>query len=307
MKNKDFSTTISIEATPQQVFEAIQNVRAWWSENIDGETAKVGGEFSYHYQDVHRAKMRITEMTANQKIVWHVVDNYFKFTKDETEWEDTHIIFELSEKGGKTTLKFTHLGLVPTYECFQLCHDAWTHYIHDSLKKLIIEGKGNATPKDVEGVILTDEDMLTMPQNGASICHRLLIESPVEKVYEALTTQKGLMGWWTPETIAKAEIGSVSRFAFGPTYSKEMKIEELRPYSKIKWLCLKGAEEWLGTTLTFELEPHRKGCILFFHHDGWKKQTIEFASCSFDWALFFRSLKFLCETGKGFPYPDFNK
>lgn len=307
MKNKDFSTTISVDATPQQVFEAINNVRAWWSENIDGDTAKVGSVFFYHYQGVHRAKMKITEMVPNQKIVWHVVDNYFKFTKDETEWKDTDIIFELSEKGGKTTLKFTHRGLVPTYECFQLCHDAWTHYIQDSLKNLIMEGKGKATPKVEEGVTSIDEHMSTTPQKSVSICHRLLIESPVEKVYEALTTQKGLMGWWTPETTAKPEIGSVSRFAFGPTYAKEMKIEELRPYSKIKWLCLKGAEEWIGTTLTFELEPHRKGCILFFHHDGWKKQTIEFASCSFDWALFFRSLKFLCETGKGFPYPDFNK
>jgi hypothetical protein len=60
-------------------------------------------------------------------------------------------------------------------------------------------------------------------------------------------------------------------------------------------------------TMTFELEPHAKGTILVFHHEGWKAYSNEFASCSYDWALFFRSLKFLCEKGKGFPYPDFNK
>lgn len=139
------------------------------------------------------------------------------------------------------------------------------------------------------------------------ICHRFLIGAPVETVYAALTTQEGLAGWWTPDTIAKPEVGSVSRFAFGPDYYKEMRVEVLQPYSKVEWLCLKAFEEWIGTTLTFELEPRDKGCILFFRHDGWREYSEEFASCSFDWALFFRSLKLLCETGKGIPYPEFNK
>lgn len=139
------------------------------------------------------------------------------------------------------------------------------------------------------------------------ICHRFLIGAPAETVYAALTTQEGLAGWWTPDTIAKPEVGSVSRFAFGPDYYKEMRVEVLQPYSKVEWLCLKAFEEWIGTTLTFELEPRANGCILFFRHDGWKEYSEEFASCSFDWALFFRSLKLLCETGKGIPYPEFNK
>lgn len=311
MENKDFSTTILISATPLQVFDAINNVRGWWSENIDGETNKLNSEFTYHYQDVHRAKIKITEMIPGKKVIWHVLDNYFKFTKDETEWKDTHIRFELSENGNKTALKFTHQGLIPAYECFQICKDAWTHYIQGSLKELILTGKGQATPKDMEEKALepklSDELISTDGQHRKSICHRLLIESPVEKVYEALTSQQGLAGWWTPDTTAVPEVGGINRFVFEPDYFKEMKIQELKPYSKVKWLCLTAYEEWIGTTLTFELEPHPKGCILFFHHDGWKNYTPEFASCSYDWALFFRSLKFFCETGNGFPYPDFNK
>ena len=139
------------------------------------------------------------------------------------------------------------------------------------------------------------------------ICHRLFIEAPSERVYAALTTQEGLSGWWTPETIAKPEVGSLSRFAFGPDYFKEMQVEELKPYSSVKWLCRKAYKDWIGTRLIFELQPHDRGTVLSFHHDGWKEYTPEFASCSYDWALFFRSLKFLSETGTGFPYPDFNK
>ncbi|MBO9618166.1 MAG: SRPBCC domain-containing protein [Niabella sp.] len=308
MKKEDFTTTILVNSAPQQVFEAINNVRGWWSENIEGVTDKLNSEFLYHYQDVHRAKIKITELVPDKKIVWHVLDNYFKFTTDKTEWKNTHIQFEIFEKEGKTGVTFIHIGLVPEYECFKVCHDAWTHYIQDSLKELIETGKGRPTPKEAaaEPVLSSSLNDLNTATTK-SICHRLLIEAPAEIVYEALTTEKGLAGWWTPETKANPVTGSIARFAFGPDYFKEMRITELKPYSKVQWVCLKAFEDWVGTTLTFELEPHKKGTVLFFHHDGWKAYTPEFASCTHDWGLFFRSLKFLCETGKGFPYPDFNK
>lgn len=309
MKTQDFTTAFIVAATPRQVFEAITNVRGWWSENIEGETNRKDAEFEYHYQDVHRAKMRITELVPGKRVVWHVLDNYFKFTKDTTEWTGTDVIFDISPKGSGTELKFTHKGLVPDYECYQICHDAWTHYIQDSLKDLIVTGTGKPTPVDADDTGSADQapDEDSAHAGLKCICHRLLIQAPAEKVYEALTTQKGLAGWWTPETKAKPEPGTIARFDFGPDYFKEMEILELRPYSHVKWLCLKAQEEWIGTTLSFVLEPHARGTVLNFRHDGWKEYTPEFSACSFAWALFFRSLRSLCETGKGFPYPDFEQ
>lgn len=311
MKSQDFTTTMVVEATPSEVFNAVNNVRGWWSENIEGATDALNSEFSYHYQDVHRSKMKITDFVSNEVVVWHVLDNYFKFTTDETEWKGTHVVFEISGKDGKTQLTFTHQGLVPEYECFKICRDAWTHYIQGSLKDLIVKGKGDPTPRDAGNESAekqSPKQQLSADQGVTkSISHRLLIESPVETIYKALTTEKGLAGWWTPDTTVKPEAGGILRFAFGPDYFKEMRAEELKPYNKVKWRCLKGHEEWIGTTITFELEPHRKGSTLFFHHDKWKAATQEFAGCSYDWALFLRSLKLLCETGKGLPYPDFRK
>ena len=81
-----------------------------------------------------------------KKIVWQVLDNSFNFTKVEGEWIGTNVIFDISEVDGKTQLVFTHLGLVPAYECFEVCRDAWTHYIQDSLKNLILTGVGMPTP-----------------------------------------------------------------------------------------------------------------------------------------------------------------
>lgn len=138
-----------------------------------------------------------------------------------------------------------------------------------------------------------------------SICHRLSIKVSPGKVYEALTEEKGLSGWWTPETKAKPEVNSIARFAFGPTYFKEMKITKLEPNSKVEWQCITGYEDWIGTTVTFELTPNDKGTALILRHEGWKEYTPAVATCSYDWAMFLRSLRLLCETGQGRPYPDF--
>jgi uncharacterized protein YndB with AHSA1/START domain len=302
MKSHDFTTTLLVAATPQQVFSAVNNVRGWWSENIEGDTDKPNAVFKYLYQDVHTCSIHITGFVPGIKVTWHMQDNYFKFTKDPNELKDTDITFEISEKDGKTQLVFTHKGLMPACECYQICSDAWTHYIQESLKNLVLTGKGNATPKEE-----TLQEQPHSPVAAFGIHHRLLIEKPVEIVYEALTTSKGLAGWWTPDVIARPEKDSILKFAFGPDYHKEIKVEALQPYGLVQWRCLKAFEDWIDTTMTFELEPHAKGTILIFHHEGWKGYSNELASCSYDWALFFRSLKSLCETGKGFPYPEFNK
>jgi uncharacterized protein YndB with AHSA1/START domain len=113
---QDFTLTFTVDQTPEEVFAAINNVRGWWSESIEGDTGKHGAEFHYHFKDIHRCHLKIIEFIPNQKVVWHVLDNYFNFTQDKTEWKDTKISFELSKKGEKTEVHFTHIGLVPQYE-----------------------------------------------------------------------------------------------------------------------------------------------------------------------------------------------
>ena len=142
MKTQDFTTTILVDQTPQQVFDAINNVRSWWSEEIEGNTDKLNDVFKYHFEDVHRCQIKIIELIPGKKVVWLVLDNYFNFTQDKTEWQDTKIVFDISAKGNKTAMRFTHLGLVPEYECYDACHQGWTHYIQNSLYNLITTGKG---------------------------------------------------------------------------------------------------------------------------------------------------------------------
>lgn len=143
-----YTTAFTVEQSPEEVFNAVTNVTGWWSEEVKGGTSKVNDEFDYHYKDQHRCRIRLTEVVPSQKIVWLVLENYFHFTQDKTEWSGTKIIFEISRVGDKTQLRFTHDGLVPAYECFNICQDAWTHYIRKSLYDLITTGKGAPNPKE---------------------------------------------------------------------------------------------------------------------------------------------------------------
>jgi hypothetical protein len=142
MSTADFTSTILVDQTPEAAFNAINNVRGWWSEEIEGSTGKRNDEFTYHYEDVHRCKMKLIDVVPGKKLVWLVLDNYFAFTKDKSEWTGTKISFEISKQENKTQIRFTHLGLVPKYECFEICSDAWTNYIQNSLRGLISTGKG---------------------------------------------------------------------------------------------------------------------------------------------------------------------
>lgn len=149
MNTPDFSTTLLVDQTPQEAFNAINNVRGWWSEEIDGSTDKLNAEFDYHFEDVHRCKMKIIEFVPYSKVVWFCMENYFNFTEDKSEWTGTKIIFEITGKEGKTQIRLTHQGLVPEYECYDICRNSWTNYIQQSLRDLIVTGKGkpNATGK----------------------------------------------------------------------------------------------------------------------------------------------------------------
>ena len=146
--NASFSAAFSVDQTPDEVFHAINNVRGWWSEDIEGSAERVGGEFTYRYKDAHRCRIKVTELIAGEKVTWHVLDNYLDFTQDKTEWKDTEINFDIAARDGKTGIRFTHAGLVPGYECFDVCSNSWSFYLYTSLRALIRTGKGLPNRKE---------------------------------------------------------------------------------------------------------------------------------------------------------------
>ena len=142
MSNQDYTATFSVSRSPKEVFDAINNPRGWWSVEIEGATNKVGSVFKYHYEDAHRCRIKVTELIPGKKVSWLVLDNYFNFTKDKSEWKGTRIDFDITKKGDKTEVRFIHHGLDPSYECYNVCSNAWGSYIKGSLRSLIMTGTG---------------------------------------------------------------------------------------------------------------------------------------------------------------------
>ena len=141
MSTKNYTTSFTVNQTPEEAFAAINNVGGWWSGEIEGSTSKLGDEFTYRYQDVHRSKQKITELIPGKKIVWHVLESNLSFLNDKSEWTGTDISFDISEHEGKTEVRFTHTGLVPQIECYGSCSNAWGLLINGNLRELIITRK----------------------------------------------------------------------------------------------------------------------------------------------------------------------
>jgi len=122
------------------------------------------------------------------------------------------------------------------------------------------------------------------------------------KVFNAITTMKGLAGWWTTETTATPEVNTIATFKFLPNSYDEMKVIHLEKNKRVEWLCIKGDPQWIDTKITFNIEPSDDSINLRFSHTGWRKITDFYAVCNFHWGLYLRSLKTYVETGKGTPH-----
>ena len=136
------------------------------------------------------------------------------------------------------------------------------------------------------------------------ILHKVGIKSSsLDDAYKALTTLKGLSGWWTNETQGESKVGGVILFRFGAG-GIDMKVLELDPARRVLWEVVGGPAEWIGTKVSFEFRQDGDWTIVFFKHQGWKEPVEFMHHCSTKWGVFLMSLKALLETGKGAPEPN---
>jgi len=138
----DLTHSITVDATPQQAYEAITDVRSWWSDNVVGRTDRVGDEWFYLVPDIHFSKQRTVELVPGERVVWEFPDGYLDFIDEKGEWIGTTARFDIVQEDGQTRVTFTHEGLTSQDACFDVCYDAWRHYITVSLRERIEQGAG---------------------------------------------------------------------------------------------------------------------------------------------------------------------
>lgn len=140
------------------------------------------------------------------------------------------------------------------------------------------------------------------------ITHRIGIKAPATQVFQALSTLTGLAGWWTEEVSGTPAVGGDLEFTFrtqsGDLLGRmSMEVREQSCPHTVRWHCIAGPEDWIGTDITFELAEQDNQTIVLFGHRNWREATESSAHCSMKWATFLLSLRALIETGKGCPAP----
>jgi len=136
-----------------------------------------------------------------------------------------------------------------------------------------------------------------------NIQHNFKVKAPVSKVYEAITQIDGLRNWWTTDVTGSPANNGELRFGFGEGMFNKMKVTLTELNKLVTWTCVDGPFEWIGTNLSFTLsEDNDKNTNVKFEQKNWKEATDFYGSCNFNWGLFMKSLKTLCETGTGMPH-----
>jgi uncharacterized protein YndB with AHSA1/START domain len=136
------------------------------------------------------------------------------------------------------------------------------------------------------------------------LMHTVLVDADASRIYEAITTSRGLASFWTPDSQTEPKVGSIAKFGFrGPKL--ELKVDELQPGKFVKWSPAGGFDGWEGTTITWEIVPVEDGGneVRFSHH-GWPAEMppSELASVNYTWGRIVGRLKRYVETGEAVPF-----
>ena len=141
MSDQHYTTSFVVDQSPADVFAAINRVSGWWSGAIEGETARLGGEFTYRVAGAHYSRQKIVEFVPGRRIVWRILESDLPHATPHDEWTGTRIAFDLGNARGGTEVRFTHVGLVPARDCYAACSNAWGMLVQGNLRNLITTGK----------------------------------------------------------------------------------------------------------------------------------------------------------------------
>jgi len=150
---------------------------------------------------------------------------------------------------------------------------------------------------------LSRREILSNLSDMKTILHTVDIAAGPSIVYESLTTERGLSGWWSTRVSAETEVGGRVRFTFIEVFNPVMEILELEPDRLVRWRCIDGHEPWTDNTFRFEIEARGERSVLFFRQEyAQELSDEEYGTYNFNWGYYLHSLKQLCETGEGTPH-----
>ena len=138
----------------------------------------------------------------------------------------------------------------------------------------------------------------------AAVHHRVSIDAPVARVFEALSSAEAIGTWWDKQTATRTDRGLVLEHNPGPEHGVvKLRVVELVPNRKIEWECISThpksspASAWTDTHFVFELTEREALATLDFRQKGYPEHSEFYGSNKSAWAQVLENLKRVVESG----------
>jgi uncharacterized protein YndB with AHSA1/START domain len=139
-----------------------------------------------------------------------------------------------------------------------------------------------------------------------TIHHVVDVDASPATVWAALTDGDGLAGWWSTQVeTPPAEIGARVNFTFAGDFNPVMEVTKLDPGSELGWRCVAGHEPWQDSLFRFKVAAHGDGLtrLRFWQEYAVELEDDYYGTYNFQWGYYLESLRLLCTTGTGKPFP----
>jgi len=136
----------------------------------------------------------------------------------------------------------------------------------------------------------------------ADIFHSFIINAPIERVFDKISTPKGLDKWWCKKCSGKAKYGEVYDLNFGSDFNWSAKVTKFIENEKFELTMTNATEDWINSIIGFSLIYKNKTTVLNFYHKGWPNKNDHYRIFCYCWAMYLRILKRFLEYGEEVPY-----
>jgi uncharacterized protein YndB with AHSA1/START domain len=145
----DIIHRVGIKKPVAEVYRAIatvEGIAGWWTKDTTG-VSELGGRIAVQFsrssgEHLGGMTMEVMALEPNRLVHW-------RFRSGPAEWIDTDAIFQLSQEGDYTVVRFGHRNWREAVEFTEHCSTKWAIFLM-SLKAFVETGKGRPAPDDVQ-------------------------------------------------------------------------------------------------------------------------------------------------------------
>lgn len=136
----------------------------------------------------------------------------------------------------------------------------------------------------------------------AEVTREISVNASLERVFNAISTTEGISGWWTEDCAYDGRLGGKGQLTFGnPPVALALETMIFSRDEEVLLRCLNGPADWMGTNISWVVEPLGERTRLILNHAGIRITDSNRPVLDSLWRELLDSLKRYVESGKPAP------